>query len=130
VCSDGDSWINARIPELLVAWLLDGHKVTWAHDAAALSGGDICFYLSYGKIVNKGILARFRSNLVVHESKLPKGRGWSPMTWQVLEGKNQIPVTLFEAAEEVDSGPIYKQSMLSFAGTELIDEMRASLGKC
>jgi methionyl-tRNA formyltransferase len=55
---------------------------------------------------------------------LPKGRGWSPLTWQILEGKNEIPVTLFEAKEEVDSGPIYLQSIMRFRGHELVDELR------
>jgi methionyl-tRNA formyltransferase len=30
----------------------------------------------------------------VHESALPQGQGWSPMTWQILEGASPIPVTL------------------------------------
>lgn len=37
---------------------------------------------------------------------------------------DQIPVTLFAAAEAVDSGPIYKKVVLQFSGTELIDELR------
>ena len=51
-------------------------------------------------------------NLVIHESDLPSGKGWSPLTWQVLEGKNEIPVTLFEAAESVDAGKIYAKEYL------------------
>jgi methionyl-tRNA formyltransferase len=62
--------------------------------------------------------------LVVHESDLPSGKGWSPLTWQILEGKNRIPVTLFEATERVDSGDIYLQEWLEFEGHELIDELR------
>ena len=124
VCSDAGSWSNAYIPELLQDWLADGHEVAWAHDAATLPEGDICFFLSYGRIVGADLLKRHGNNLVVHASGLPKGRGWSPLTWQILEGKNQIPVTLFEAAEAVDSGPIYGQVTLQFSGLELIDELR------
>jgi len=63
------------------------------HNANELLTGEFCFYLSYGKIVSKDMLSRFKHNLVVHESDLPQGKGWSPLTWQILEGKNRIPVT-------------------------------------
>lgn len=127
VCSDAESWINKSIPELLLDWIGEGHGVRWTHDAATLPEGDVCFYLSYGRIVGADILAQHRNNLVVHASDLPGGRGWSPLTWQILEGKNIIPVTLFEAAEAVDSGPIYKQVHLHFTGLELIDELRKAV---
>ena len=124
VCSDAGSWSNIYVPELLLDWSADGHVVTWTHDATVLPEGDICFFLSYGKIVGADLLKRHRNNLVVHASDLPRGKGWSPLTWQILEGENQIPVTLFEAAEAVDSGPIYKKVVLQFSGSELIDELR------
>lgn len=124
VCSDEWGWINASIPELLLDWLQEGYKVAWGHNAAALPVGGICFYLSYSLIVDAGILARHQNNLVVHASDLPKGRGWSPLTWQILEGKSRILVTLFEAVEAVDSGPIYKQVEMQFSGSELIGELR------
>ena len=75
------------------------------------------------------MLAKFRHNLVVHESDLPQGKGRSTLTWQILEGRNRIPVTLFEAAEKVDSGVIYSQEWLQFGGHELIDELRAALAQ-
>jgi len=124
VCSDMASWINVYIPRVMNDWLAAGHQVSWAHDAAELPAGDICFYLSYGRISDPDILAKFRNNLVVHESDLPKGRGWSPLTWQLLEGRDVIPVTLFEAAQAVDSGQIYAQENIYLDGTELVEQLR------
>jgi len=46
------------------------------------------------------------------------------LTWQVLEGCDSIPVTLFEASERVDSGPIYLQGQIQLHGDELVDELR------
>lgn len=60
----------------------------------------------------------------MHESALPQGKGWSPLTWQILEGKNEIPITLLEAEESVDSGNIYIQDVMRFNGAELVDELR------
>ena len=127
ICSGTGSWMTEWVPQLVVGLLMLGHEVTWTTTHEQLPHGDICCFLSYGKIVGKEILARHRHNVVVHASGLPAGRGRSPLTWQILEGSNTIPVTLFEAAESVDSGPIYDQIRLEFAGLELIDELRAGL---
>lgn len=127
VCSDATSWINVWVPDLLLGWLAEGHAVAWAHAAEDLPGGDLCFYLSYGKIVEAATRARYRNNLVVHASALPKGRGWSPASWLILEGTDRIPVTLFEAVDEVDAGPIYLQEWIDLEGAELLGEWHAKL---
>ena len=75
------------------------------------------------------VLTLNRRNLVVHESDLPSGRGFSPLTWQILEGLDRIPVCLFEAEAEADAGPVVYRDRLDFQGHELIGEMRKSLGE-
>ncbi|MDZ4855244.1 MAG: UDP-2,4-diacetamido-2,4,6-trideoxy-beta-L-altropyranose hydrolase [Nitrospirota bacterium] len=126
ILSDRTSWLNDYISELVLDWLSAGHRVLWVHDKHDLRPGDFCFYLSCGQIVPVSILSQYRHNLVVHESDLPKGKGWSPLSWQILEGRNKISVTLFEAAKKVDSGRIYAQESLEFEGHELIEELRVA----
>ena len=46
------------------------------------------------------------------------------MTWQILEGANCIPVTLFAAVAELDAGPIYLQKKIQLLAHELVDEWR------
>ena len=70
-----------------------------------------------------------KHNLVCHASDLPKGKEWSPLTWQILEGKNKIPITLFEATEKIDSGDYYIKSFVTYNGTELIEELRIKLAE-
>jgi len=89
---------------------------------------EVTFFLSCERKIAPTVLARSRHNLVVHASDLPEGKGMSPMTWQVLEGKNTVPVTLFEAVETIDAGTIYLKDLLRFQGNELITEMQAVLG--
>ena len=48
----------------------------------------------------------------------------SPLSWQILEGKNNIPITLFEAVPELDAGKIYLQKEVIFDGTELLEDLR------
>lgn len=106
-----------------------GHSCIWVNNADDLDGGDLCFYLSYSRIVSQEKLAQFQNNLVVHASDLPKGKGWSPMSWMILEGQNRIPVTLIEALPEVDSGPIYDQFWMDLEQTDLVDDWRAKLSR-
>ena len=126
ILSDESSWINEYIQELVYGWLALGHSVCWVHEIDQLLTGDLCFYIACSKIVSKDVLGKFNNNLVIHESDLPKGKGWSPLTWQILENKNKIPVTLFEAEDKVDSGVIYDQEWINFEGHELIDELRCA----
>lgn len=84
--------------------------------------GDILILLSCQLIFKKLNLNKY--NLVVHESDLPEGKGFSPLTWQIIEGKHQIPITLFEANEKIDSGKIYFKDIIKLEGHELVDEIR------
>ncbi|EOB2070111.1 formyltransferase family protein [Campylobacter coli] len=52
-------------------------------------------------------------NIVIHASNLPQGKGWSPFFHQVIEGKNEITFSLFEADDKVDNGDIYLQKTLN-----------------
>ena len=85
---------------------------------------DIIFILSYFRIIPQEYLDKHYHNLVVHESDLPQGKGWSPLFWQVLEGKNRIPIVLFEAGGLVDSGDIYFKDYIELEGHELNQEIR------
>ena len=104
---------------------LRGYQVRRIHRPTELAPGDVCFLLSCGRLLSPKQLALHHHNLVVHESALPQGQGWSPMTWQILEGASQIPITLFEATAELDAGPIYLQHTIDLQGTELVEEWRA-----
>jgi len=124
ILSDRETWMNTWIGELLASWVIDGYTVSWTHEAQDVPDGDLCFILSYGKLVKENIRSRNKNNLVVHASDLPKGKGWSPLSWQILEGKNKIVVTLFEAEDAVDSGDVYLQDDINLNGNELVAELR------
>jgi len=85
---------------------------------------DVVFILSYHQIIKKEYLEKNKHNIVIHASALPQGKGWTPMFWQILEGKNSIPFTMFEIDEGVDSGAIYMKKTLQLSGYELNDELR------
>jgi methionyl-tRNA formyltransferase len=113
------SWAAAHAPYLCSE--LDC-VVRFCYDQ--ITCGDIAVFLSCEKKIGKDILARNKHNIVIHQSDLPLGRGWSPVAWQVLEGKNQIPVTMFEVNDVFDGGDVYAKSFMVLNGTELVDDIR------
>ena len=85
---------------------------------------DIIFILSYHNIIPTKYLKNSKHNLVVHAIALPKGKGWAPLFWQVIEGENKIPFTMIEASSKVDNGDIYMQEVLELTNHELNEELR------
>ena len=124
ILSDRHSWIAPYLDELAEEWAAAGHDCKIAHKVSDVEPADFCFCLSLSQILPAIARTQFKNTLVVHESDLPKGRGWAPMTWQILEGSTRIPVTLLEAVDAVDAGPIYLQEWIELDGTELNHEWR------
>jgi len=85
---------------------------------------DIIFILGYTKILNKKFLKKNKLNLVVHESNLPKGKGFAPVQWQILNKKKNIPICLIEAKSRVDSGNIYEKMYFKIKNNDLYDQIR------
>lgn len=85
---------------------------------------DYVFVLGYTKILPKIFIERNKLILVIHESNLPKGKGFSPLQWQILKNKNIIKVNLIKLEPKVDSGDIILTDDLKLNGSELYDEIR------
>lgn len=122
-----DSWIIPYVEQLIAQLKNSGYQASHLYKHEEVCEGDILCLLSCEKKFKELNLNKF--NLVVHESALPQGRGWSPLTWQVLEGKSEIPITLFEATNEIDGGKIYLIKNIVLDGSELIDELRKKQGE-
>jgi methionyl-tRNA formyltransferase len=125
---DPSSWFIPYGAKLEAALRVAGHDTRYVTRKGEIAPGDVCFLLSCVRIVEPEYLHRNRHNIVVHASDLPQGKGFSPLQWQILEGKQAIVVTLIEAVQAVDAGPVYIRSNLEFDGTELHDELRQKLG--
>lgn len=106
-----------------------GHAVIIVHSQQDLPGGDLSFFLGCTRIVKEAYLARNPLNVVVHPSDLPRGRGFSSLAWQLLEGRNDIPVCLFAATPGMDEGPVYLRDVIRLDGGELNDEIKRKQGR-
>lgn len=129
VVVDNESWI-LPYAEKLVSWAnANGDKATLSRDHDSVGLGGVAFYLGCLRLTPPAVLTRNRVNLVVHESDLPKGRGFAPVGWQILEGRSTIPVCLIEMNEEADAGPIVLRDAFHCTGHELMGELRAAQGR-
>ena len=126
ICSDPNhpvrSWLERWAEEFRGA-----HDVAIVEQASQCNGGDLLFMISCNEMIEAGIRDSYGRALVIHASDLPEGRGWSPMIWQVLEGRNKITLTLFEATDRVDEGAVIRKACFSLCGDELYDEINAHL---
>ena len=122
-----DSWILPYVEKFRKDLSKRGYICKVFNDHDKVENGDIIILLSCEKKFTQ--FSKNKFNLVVHESDLPKGKGWSPLTYQILEGKNQIPITLFEADESFDGGKIYLKDLIKLNGSELVDELRKKQAK-
>lgn len=120
------SWILPYVKILNQELTNLGHQVKLVHNSYEVKQGDILCLLACERIFKR--LELNKHNLVVHESDLPSGKGWSPVSWQILEGKTKIPVTLLEANEKVDAGRIYAQKEIILEGHELWPEIKHQQG--
>lgn len=121
-----NSWIVSYAKELTNKIQLIGHHCELFHSHNDVKQGDILCLLACEHIFKN--LDLNKHNLVVHESDLPIGKGWSPLTWQILEGKSKIPISLFEAHRSVDAGPIYNKKYIELNGGELLGEIKHQQG--
>ena len=78
------SWFVPYGQELAGRLRTMGHEVRKVGTADDLPEGDIAFFLSCERIIGADLRSRNTHNLVIHGSALPKGKGWSPMAWQIL----------------------------------------------
>jgi len=131
IIDNKNSWFYEKIGRLKKGIKKVGHNSRVLSDASNIKDKSfISFFLSCEKYITSEIRRRSKYNIVVHASDLPKGKGMSPTSWQILEGENKIIVTLFEVADKIDAGDYYLKNFFLLDGTELLNEWQEKLYQC
>ena len=91
LCSDKNHPVNQHL-RLWAKNHSNKHKIELVSAASDLSGGDILFLISCTEIISARTRAGYGATLLIHASDLPSGSGWSPLVWQILEGKEQVVI--------------------------------------
>ncbi len=126
LCSDTNHPVN----EYLNAWMdtQEGlHEVKLVRRKSELAGGDILFLISCTEIIPTKDREKYSVSLLLHASDLPKGRGWSPHIWEIVNGAEAITLSLLEVQNKVDSGRIWKKLNIPVPKHALWDEINQLL---
>lgn len=90
----------------------DENEISLCRNISELTGGEILFLISCEQKVPINILRKFQRAIVLHASDLPRGRGWSPHIWDILNGSQQISICMLAASEKIDGGCIYQKKKI------------------
>ena len=117
-----NNWIEKYFPKLL-------NKLPKKHEYKItknpkLVKNKIVFVLCYTKILKQEFINKNIEVLIIHPSKLPLDKGFSPVQNQVLRKQNLIHLSMFKASNKVDSGPICMRDTFYLKGYELSEEIR------
>jgi len=119
------SWANAYKKEIFSKLKEFSKSISFLQNHKELKDNyDINIIFSYFKIIPKTYLKKSKVNLIPHESNLPKGKGMSPLTWQILEGKKKIYFSLIEANSKIDNGVVYYKKIKTIPKNFLFDEIK------
>jgi methionyl-tRNA formyltransferase len=99
------------------------HNITIVRSRTELTSGDFLFLVSCNEIIRKEHRKNYRHTLVLHASDLPKGRGWSPHVWEIIQGGDAITLSILEAEDKVDTGHIWLKKQIPVSKTALWDEV-------
>lgn len=124
--------VEHPVNEMLLEWCekqQTEHEITLTHSKEDLAGGNILFLISCNEVISSKVRAKFDKTLVIHASDLPKGRGWSPHIWEIVDGAESITIVLLEAEDKVDCGAIWKKLHIPIPKHALHDEINRVLFK-
>ena len=126
LCSDESHPVNGH----LARWMecrRHEHEISLIRCKRDLPGGDILFLISCSEIIKTVDREAYHACLVLHASDLPRGRGWSPHIWAIIDGAEAVTLSLLEAEDEVDSGSIWRQISCPVPKHVLWDEINERL---
>jgi len=92
-------------------------------DVTRLRGRGILFLVSYQRKFNMFEYPDYDHVIVFHASDLPKGKGWSPYVWDILNGAEMITVCAIDAGEEIDSGDIWAKATFNVSKTDFLKDV-------
>lgn len=126
LCSSPEHPVNAMLQRWIASNGRD-HSIRLCRKRTEIERGDILFLVSCSEIIAEDIRCRFSKVLVLHASDLPKGRGWSPHVWGILQGAESITLSLLEAQDAVDSGAIWHKLNIPIPKDYLFSEINEAL---
>lgn len=118
-----------------VKWYLKGSMGKVAYDALKVLGEDgvvqyegdhpdIVFSASWGKISQSERSEAKLAAVNIHTGLLPEGRGYHPLNWAIIWGKEKTGVTIHKMTDTIDGGDILLQEEVEILKNDTITTLR------
>lgn len=89
---------------------------------------DVGILVAFGKIIPQSVIDLFPSGIInIHPSILPLHRGPTPIESVILDGSTETGVSIMRLEKGMDSGSVYKQSIIKLSGHETKQELADKL---
>jgi methionyl-tRNA formyltransferase len=80
---------------------------------------DLCLCGGWSQIIDEAILdVPDRGFLGFHSSRLPEGRGGAPVNWSLIDGADEVWISLFYYEPGVDAGDVIAQGSVPVEGRD------------
>ena len=121
---DKSNLINLKFfsSQRIISKIHKSNKVFISTNIKDIKKFDYIFLIGFTKKIK---LDNNKHIFTIHESDLPKGRGHSPLKWQITKGKNTIICKLFKLNRKIDGGDVYSKEKLKILKTDLFDEIKS-----
>lgn len=89
---------------------------------------DIIFVIGWRYMIPASVYQKAKIGcFVLHDSYLPKYRGFGPTVWAMRNGESYTGTTLFKISEKVDEGPILLQEKVAIGPDSYIGDIVESI---
>ena len=96
----------------------------WWDDFNSKNKIDIILAMGWRYLLHKYIIDDLLGGaFAIHDSLLPKYRGFAPTVWAIINGEKEVGATLFSINEGTDSGPIIDQISIKISEDIYISEI-------
>lgn len=115
VCNDYPFEIPPEIKKEINFYVVNPGETEKLHKILVKHKTDLACMYSWSYFVKEPLLSKFIC-LCLHPSLVPLNRGGTPIQNQIIAGQNDSGLSLFRMEEGMDTGPVYKQSVMSLTG--------------
>lgn len=85
---------------------------------------DICIVVGWYYLIDTRLLSQVKGGFIgVHNSLLPKYRGFAPLVWQLINGEKKVGFSVFLLDDGLDTGDIFYQEEIEISEKDYIADV-------
>ncbi len=126
-CGEIVSLLSAKVDFVQVTRRITADQLPLIRDRL---NPDVVFCLGWRTLIPMEMLdCAPRGGIAVHDSLLPRLRGFAPSNWGLILGHDQLGATLFQLTDSVDAGDIYFQEAITPEPTESYESIQSRIAE-